>query len=124
MQIIYNTLGRQKQPLTTLAPGVVRMYVCGPTVYDFFHIGNARTFTAFDMVYRWLTATGYEVNYVRNITDIDDKIIERANANNEAMETLTARMTAAMFEDADRLKLLRPTHSPRATHHIDQMLCC
>ena len=98
------------------------MYVCGPTVYDFFHIGNARTFTAFDMVYRWLTAIGYDVNYVRNITDIDDKIIERAKANNEAMETLTARMTAAMFEDADRLKLLRPTHSPRATHHIDQML--
>ena len=122
MQIIYNTLGRKKQPLTTIEPGKVRMYVCGPTVYDFFHIGNARTFTAFDMVYRWLSATGYEVNFVRNITDIDDKIIDRAIANNEPMESLTARMTAAMFEDADRLKLLRPTHSPRATHHIDQML--
>ena len=122
MQIIYNTLGRQKQPLTTIEPGVVRLYACGPTVYDFFHIGNARTFTVFDMVYRWLTAIGYEVNFVRNITDIDDRIIERANANNETIEALTTRMTAAMFEDADRLKLLRPTHSPRATHHVDHML--
>ena len=122
MQIIYNTLGRQKQPLTTIEPGTVRMYACGPTVYDFFHIGNARTFTVFDMVYRWLTAIGYEVNFVRNITDIDDRIIERANANNETIEALTTRMTAAMFEDADRLKLLRPTHSPRATHHVDHML--
>ena len=122
MQVIYNTLGRQKQPLTTIEPGKVRMYLCGPTVYDFFHIGNARTFSVFDMVARWLTVSGYAVNFVRNITDIEDKIIERANANNESMETLTARMTAAMFEDADRLQLLRPTHSPRATHHIDQML--
>ncbi|MEO8386216.1 MAG: cysteine--tRNA ligase, partial [Betaproteobacteria bacterium] len=122
MQTIYNTLGRQKQALTTLEPGKVRMYVCGPTVYDFFHIGNARTFTAFDMVYRWLTVIGYEVNFVRNITDIDDKIIERANANNEPMEALTARMTEAYFEDAARLKLLRPTNNPRATHHIDHML--
>ena len=122
MQTIYNTLGRQKQTLTTLEPGKIRMYVCGPTVYDFFHIGNARTFTAFDMVFRWLTTIGYQVTFVRNITDIDDKIIERANANNEAMETLTTRMIAAYFEDVDRLKLLRPTHSPRATHYIDHML--
>ena len=122
MQTIYNTLGRQKQAFTTIEPGLVRMYVCGPTVYDYFHIGNARTFAAFDMVYRWLTATGYTVNFVRNITDIDDKIIERANANNEPMEALTARMTDAYFEDAARLKLLRPTNSPRATHHIDGML--
>ena len=122
MQMIYNTLGRQKQSLSTIEPGKVRMYVCGPTVYDFFHVGNARTFTAFDMVYRWLTTVGYAVNFVRNITDIDDKIIERANANGEAMETLTARMTEAYFADADRLKLLRPTHSPRATQHINHML--
>ncbi len=122
MQVIYNTLGRKKQPLTTLEPGKLRMYVCGPTVYDFFHIGNARTFTAFDMVFRWLGAIGYEVNFVRNITDIDDKIIERANTNNETMEALTTRMTAAYFEDTDRLKLMRPTHSPRATHHIEHML--
>ena len=122
MQVIYNTLGRQKQPLTTIEPGKVRMYLCGPTVYDFFHIGNARTFSVFDMVSRWLTVSGYAVNFVRNITDIEDKIIERANANNESMEALTTRMTDAMFADADRLKLLRPTHSPRATHHIDHML--
>ena len=122
MQTIYNTLGRKKQTLITLEPGKVRMYVCGPTVYDFFHIGNARTFTVFDMVFRWLTTMGYEVNFVRNITDIEDKIIDRANANNETIETLTTRMTAAYFEDADRLKLLRPTNSPHATHYIEQML--
>ncbi len=88
----------------------------------FYHIGNARTFTTFDMVYRWLTACGLDVNYVRNITDIDDKIIARANENNEPMAALTERMTAAMFEDSDRLKLLRPTHSPRATQYVDAML--
>ncbi len=122
MQTIYNTLGRKKQTLITLEPGKVRMYVCGPTVYDYFHIGNARTFAVFDMVFRWLTTMGYEVDFVRNITDIEDKIIDRANANNETIETLTTRMTAAYFEDADRLKLLRPTNSPRATHYIEQML--
>ena len=122
MQTIYNTLSRQKEPFATLEPGRVRMYVCGPTVYDFYHIGNARTFTTFDMVYRWLTACGLDVNYVRNITDIDDKIIARANENNEPMAALTERMTAAMFEDSDRLKLLRPTHSPRATQYVDAML--
>jgi cysteinyl-tRNA synthetase len=122
MQIIYNTLTRKKETFVPIEPGRVRMYVCGPTVYDYFHIGNARTFTLFDMVYRWLTATGYEVNYVRNITDIDDKIIERANENKEPIGVLTERMTAAMFEDADRLKLLRPHTSPRATEHIEHML--
>ncbi len=122
MQTIYNTLSHQKEPFETIEPGKVRMYVCGPTVYDYYHIGNARTFTTFDTVYRWLTATGYDVNYVRNITDIDDKIIERANQNNEPMAALTERMTLAMFEDSDRLKLLRPVHSPRATQYIDAML--
>jgi cysteinyl-tRNA synthetase len=122
MQTLYNTLSRQVEPLVTIEPGKVRLYSCGPTVYDFYHIGNARTFTVFDMVFRWLTATGYAVNYVRNITDIDDKIIDRAKQNGESMEALTARMTAAMFEDSDRLKLLRPTHSPRATQYVDAML--
>ena len=98
------------------------MYVCGPTVYDFFHIGNARTFTAFDVVFRWLKAIGYEVDYARNVTDIDDKIIERANENGEPINALTERMTAAMLEDFDRLKLERPTYEPRATRHIDGML--
>jgi cysteinyl-tRNA synthetase len=122
MQNIYNTLSRQKEPFHPINPGKVSLYSCGPTVYDFYHLGNARTFTVFDMVTRWLTATGYKVNYVRNITDIDDKIIERANENNEPMAALTERMTAAMFEDSDRLKLLRPNHSPRATQYIDAML--
>jgi cysteinyl-tRNA synthetase len=129
MQTIYNTLSRKKDIFTPIEPGKVKLYICGPTVYDFFHIGNARTFTTFDMVGRWLTATGYDVNSVRNITDIDDKIIERAAQNNdltltlaERMKVLTERMTAAMFEDADRLNLLRPNASPRATAHIDHML--
>ena len=122
MQTLYNTLTRQKDALKPIEPGKVRMYACGPTVYDYFHIGNARTFTVFDMVSRWLTAIGYDVNFVRNITDIDDKIIERANANGEPISALTERMTAAMFEDADRLNLLRPTSSPRATQHIEHML--
>ncbi len=122
MQTIYNTLSRKKEIFTPIEPGKVSLYFCGPTVYDFFHIGNARTFTTFDMVGRWLTATGYAVNSVRNITDIDDKIIERAAKNNEPISALTERMTAAMFADADRLNLLRPNASPRATAHIDHML--
>jgi cysteinyl-tRNA synthetase len=122
MQTIYNTLSRKKEHFVPIEPGRIRMYACGPTVYDYFHIGNARTFTVFDMLTRWFTATGFKVDYVRNITDIDDKIIERANENNEPIRALTERMTAAMFEDADRLNLLRPTASPRATEHIEHML--
>ncbi len=122
MQTIYNTLSRKKDIFTPIEPGKVKLYICGPTVYDFFHIGNARTFTTFDMVGRWLTAMGYAVNSVRNITDIDDKIIERAAQNGEPISALTERMTAAMFEDADRLNLLRPNASPRATAHIEHML--
>jgi cysteinyl-tRNA synthetase len=119
---LYNTLTRRKEAFVPITPGRVSMYVCGPTVYDFFHIGNARTFTVFDMVQRWLKATGYAVTYARNITDIDDKIIERANANGEPMESLTARMIAAMHEDFDRLNLERPTVEPRATRHVANML--
>ena len=119
---LYNTLTRRKEAFVPITPGKVSMYVCGPTVYDFFHIGNARTFTVFDMVQRWLKATGYAVTYARNITDIDDKIIERANANGEPMESLTARMIAAMHEDFDRLNLERPTVEPRATRHVANML--
>ena len=122
MQTIYNTLTRKKEIFTPIEPGKVKMYVCGPTVYDFFHIGNARTFTTFDMVFRWMKATGYEVDYARNVTDIDDKIIDRANENGEPINALTERMTAAMLEDFDRLKLERPTYEPRATRHIDGML--
>ncbi|MEP7155733.1 MAG: cysteine--tRNA ligase [Betaproteobacteria bacterium] len=122
MQTIYNTLTRKKEMLVPIEPGKVSMYVCGPTVYDFFHIGNARTFSVFDMIFRWLKAIGYEVRYARNVTDIDDKIIERANQNGEPIDALTVRMTAAMHEDFDRLKLERPTLEPRATHHIQGML--
>jgi cysteinyl-tRNA synthetase len=119
---IYNTLARQKQDFTPIEAGKVRMYVCGLTVYDFFHIGNARTLIVFDMVYRWLSMTGYAVKYVRNITDVDDKIIDRANKNGESIASLTERMVVAMHEDTDRLMMLRPTAEPRATDHIDNML--
>jgi cysteinyl-tRNA synthetase len=122
MLSIYNTLTRRKDVFTPMEPGKVKMYVCGPTVYDFFHIGNARTFTVFDMVYRWLKTSGYQVTYARNITDIDDKIIDRANENGEPMEALTARMIDAMHEDFDRLKLERPNLEPRATRHVEGML--
>jgi len=119
---IYNTLARQKQDFTPIEAGKVRMYVCGLTVYDFFHIGNARTLTVFDMVYRWLSTTGYTVKYVRNITDVDDKIIDRANKNGESIDSLTERMVAAMHHDTDRLMMLRPSTEPRATEHIGNML--
>jgi len=119
---LYSTLTRRKEAFVPITPGKVTMYVCGPTVYDFFHVGNARTFTVFDMVQRWLKATGYAVTYARNITDIDDKIIERANANGEPMESLATRMIEAMHQDFDRLNLERPTIEPRATHHVADML--
>jgi cysteinyl-tRNA synthetase len=122
MLVLYNTLARRKERFVSIEPGKVRMYVCGPTVYDYFHIGNARTFTVFDMVNRWLKASGYQVTFARNITDIDDKIIDRANQNNEPIDALTARMIAAMHEDFDRLMLERPTLEPRATAHIGAML--
>ena len=119
---IYNSLAREKQDFVPIEPGKVRMYVCGLTVYDYFHIGNARTLTVFDMVYRWLQTVGFDVKYVRNITDVDDKIIDRANKNGETIEMLTERMVNAMHDDTDRLKMLRPTAEPRATKHIDNML--
>src|SRR5262249_10610347 len=119
---IYNTLTRTKEPFAPRVAGKVGMYVCGPTVYDYFHVGNARTFTVFDMVVRWLRTIGYEVKYVRNITDIDDKIIKRAREGGEPMEALTERMVAAFAEDTARLKLLRPEEEPRATRYVGPML--
>src|SRR5262245_37437805 len=95
---IYNSLTRQKQAFVPLEPGRVRMYVCGVTVYDYCHIGHARFMIVFDLVQRWLRALGYLVTYVRNITDIDDKIIRRAKENNEPIEQLTARFIGAMNE--------------------------
>src|SRR5690554_3225075 len=118
---IYNTLTKRKEPLQPLEGKHVRMYVCGMTVYDYCHIGHARVMVAFDVVTRWLRHRGYEVTYVRNITDIDDKIIRRAQENNEPFEQLVERMVAAMHEDEARLNVLRPDQEPRATGHIDGM---
>jgi cysteinyl-tRNA synthetase len=119
---IYNTFTRAKAVFVPREPGKVGLYVCGPTVYDYFHIGNARTFTVFDMVVRWLRANGYEVKYVRNITDIDDKIMDRAREKGEPIEALTARMIAAFEEDAARLNLVAPDVEPRATRYLGPML--
>ena len=119
---IYNTLARDKQEFKPIEPGKVRMYVCGMTVYDYCHIGHARVLVVFDMVYRWLKASGYDVTYVRNITDIDDKIIKRAAENKESIHALTQRFIDAMHEDADALGVQRPDHEPRATQYVAQML--
>ncbi|MGB8327340.1 MAG: cysteine--tRNA ligase, partial [Steroidobacteraceae bacterium] len=119
---IHNSLTGRKQPLVPQAPGQVRMYVCGDTVYDFCHIGHARSKIAFDAVRRYLVYRGYRVTYVRNITDIDDKIIQRAAERGEAVGTLTARYIAAMHADYDRLGILRPDHEPRATEHLPAIL--
>lgn len=119
---IYNTLARDKQEFVPLEAGKVRMYVCGMTIYDYCHIGHARMMMAFDVVYRWLRSSGYDVTYVRNITDIDDKIIKRAVENGETIGQLTARFTQAMHEDTSALGILAPTHEPRATEYVPQML--
>ncbi len=118
---IYNTLSKTKETLQPLVGNQVRMYVCGMTVYDFCHIGHARVMVAFDVVARWLRHRGYDLTYVRNITDIDDKIIRRANENGEPFEALVDRMIAAMHEDEARLSVLRPDIEPRATGHIAGM---
>lgn len=119
---IYNTLAREKQDFVPRETGKVSMYVCGMTVYDYCHLGHARVMVVFDMVYRWLTQIGYQVKYVRNITDIDDKIIQRANDNNESIQTLTERFIHAMHEDSDALGILPPSVEPKATQHIDGMI--
>jgi len=119
---LYNTLDREKQAFTPIEPGKVRMYVCGMTVYDYCHLGHARVMVVFDMVARWLRTSGYSVTYVRNITDIDDKIIKRAGENGESIRALTDRFIAAMHEDADALGVLRPDHEPRAMDYVPQML--
>jgi len=118
---IYNTLHRQKEIFQAIEPGKVAIYVCGMTVYDHCHIGHARVMVVFDMVVRWLRASGYAVNYVRNITDIDDKIIQRAIKNNESIASLTQRNIDLMHSDADALGVLRPDHEPRATDFIASM---
>ncbi|MEA2117605.1 cysteine--tRNA ligase [Halovibrio sp. HP20-50] len=119
---IYNTLTRRKEPFTPLETGKVSMYVCGMTVYDYCHLGHARVMVAFDVITRYLRERGYDVNYVRNITDIDDKILKRADENGESITTLTERMIAAMHEDEARLFVLPPNHEPRATGHVDDIV--
>ena len=119
---IYNSLSNRKEVFEPIIPGKVRMYVCGMTVYDFCHIGHARVLVVFDVVYRYLKHLGYQVTYVRNITDIEDKIINRANENGEDYDHLTERFIRAMHEDADALGVLRPDVEPRATETIEEML--
>lgn len=117
---LYNTLTAQKQSFIPMNAGKVGMYVCGMTVYDYCHIGHARVMVGFDVIYRWLSRF-YEVTYVRNITDIDDKIIKRAGENGESIFALTDRFIKAMHEDADKLGCLHPTKEPKATDYISQM---
>lgn len=119
---IYNTLVREKQKFTPIIAGKVSMYVCGMTVYDYCHLGHARVMVVFDMVSRWLRASGYDVTYVRNVTDIDDKIIKRANENNETIAQLTQRFIDAMDEDSAKLGVLRPDIEPKATEFVGGML--
>lgn len=119
---IYNSLSRDKQTFNPIEPGVVRMYVCGMTVYDYCHLGHARVMVVFDMISRWFRASDYAVTYVRNITDIDDKIIKRANENNETIGVLTQRFIDAMDEDSAKLGIVRPDIEPRATEYIDGMI--
>ncbi len=119
---IHNTLTRQVEPFSSLEPGHVRMYVCGMTIYDLCHVGHARMMMAFDVVYRWLLASGYRVTYVRNITDIDDKIIRRAVERGMRIRDLTDEMIAAMRADIAAIGISTPTHEPRATDFITPML--
>lgn len=119
---VYNTLSRSKELFTPLHANNVGMYVCGVTVYDYCHVGHARVMVVFDVIYRWLEQAGYDVNYVRNFTDVDDKIIKRANESGTDPKALTDEMIAAFHEDMDALHCLRPTHEPRATLHMDEMI--
>ncbi|MDO1509894.1 MULTISPECIES: cysteine--tRNA ligase [unclassified Neisseria] len=122
MLTVYNTLTRQKEEFIPIDPKNVRMYVCGMTVYDYCHLGHARVMVVFDMIARWLRAQGYPLTYVRNITDIDDKIIARAAENGETIGELTERFIRAMNEDAAALGVIRPDVEPKATEHVQQML--
>ena len=119
---IHNSLARQKQTFVPMHPGQIRMYVCGMTVYDYCHVGHARVMVVFDVIVRWLRASGYAVQYVRNITDIDDKIIRRAHENGESIQALTERFIGFMHEDEAALGVGRPDAEPRATQHVAGML--
>ncbi|HEX7417809.1 MAG TPA: class I tRNA ligase family protein, partial [Steroidobacteraceae bacterium] len=119
---IHNSMTGDKQELKPLTPGCIGMYVCGDTVYDLSHMGHARSKIAFDVVRRYLVYRGYEINFVRNITDIDDKIIRRAAETQQSIGELTAHYIAAMHRDYDALGILRPDHEPRATDYVQQMI--
>ncbi len=119
---LFNTLTRRLEPFTSIEPGMVRMYVCGMTIYDLCHMGHARMMMAFDVVYRWLQASGYQVTYVRNITDIEDKIIKRAVERGITIRALTDEMIAAMRQDIGAIGVATPTFEPRATDYVPQML--
>ena len=118
---LHNTLTGHKEPLVPIREGEVSLYVCGPTVYSYVHIGNARTFTAFDVVVRFLRYCGYRVRYVRNYTDIDDKIITAANESGESAQALAERFIEAFREDAKGLKLLEPDASPKVSDHLAEI---
>src|ERR1700722_4577088 len=120
--VLYNTLSRQKEPFAPIDPQHVRMYVCGPTVYDLAHIGNARPVVVFDTLYRLLKRHYPRVTYVRNITDIDDKIMVRAKESGEPIDSITRRTTEAYHQDMGALNTLPPDIEPRATQHIPQMI--
>ncbi|MDI1303156.1 MAG: cysteine--tRNA ligase [bacterium] len=122
MLVIHNSESKLKEALKPIHAGEVRMYVCGMTVYDYCHIGHARVLVSFDVVTRWLRHAGWKVTYVRNITDIDDKIIKRANENGEDFHALTQRFITAMNEDADALGVIRPDIEPRATEFLPQII--
>lgn len=119
---IYNSIAREKQDFVSITPGKVKIYVCGMTVYDYCHLGHARVLVVFDTVIRWFKANDFAVSYVRNVTDIDDKIIKRAKENNESIETLTQRFIQAMNEDSAALGVLLPNHEPRATDYVQHMI--
>lgn len=119
---IYNSIAREKQDFIPITPGKVKIYVCGMTVYDYCHLGHARVLVVFDTVIRWLKANAFDVSYVRNITDIDDKIIKRAQENNESIDILTGRFIQAMNEDAAALGVITPDFEPRATGYVTEMI--
>src|SRR5919109_4216349 len=118
----YNTLSQQVEEFTPARDNTVRMYTCGPTVYDFAHIGNFRTFTFVDLLQRWLRACGFELDHVMNITDVDDKIIRNAAAQHKSLEDYTAIYTQHFLDDCKKLRLERPEHLVPATKHIDDMV--
>ena len=119
---LYNTLTRKKEEFVPLVPGEVKMYVCGPTVYNFFHIGNGRTFIVFDTVRRYLEYRGYKVKFIQNFTDIDDKMIKRANEENITVKEVGDKYIKEYYTDADALNIERATVNPRATEYIDDII--